>query len=367
MLLEVAAQRGALRLAPLRERAVAARARDLGESLEHGAQEEAQPDALAAALDADAVHAVVPVARAHQRQAVRAESQPVLDRAHAMLVQARGLRGPAGQVVVRVVLRAHRPALEERGRLVEHRAVAGRLHVARRRERQPEKVVRAARAHAAARGRMPPVLHVAFHELAAGAAQQVLAHERGLGVHQRHHVLQLVAEAERASRLVVAAARPQAAGDRLVEQPAVGQHVERRVRRFHLDRAEGALPVRSRRLERSRRGGRSAKAPHELGGIGPVAAHAEAEDELALLAVGEVEGHLDGRAGIEPGAGPARKPGAAHRGGRGERAVAPEELGPVPGHGADRVVHVEERHAPGKLGVVGVASRGARRRRARPR
>ena len=34
-------------------------------------QEEAQPHAFARALDADQVHAVVPVAGSHQRQAVR--------------------------------------------------------------------------------------------------------------------------------------------------------------------------------------------------------------------------------------------------------------------------------------------------------
>ncbi len=53
-----------------------------------------------------------------------------------------------------------------------------------------------------------------------------------LGVDQRHRVLQLVAETERAAGLVVAAARPEAARERLIEQPAVGQHVERRIGRF---------------------------------------------------------------------------------------------------------------------------------------
>ena len=69
--------------------------RDLGELLQHGVQEEAQPDAFARALDADQVHAVVPVAGAHQRQAVRAELQAVLDGAHAVLVEAGRFRGPA--------------------------------------------------------------------------------------------------------------------------------------------------------------------------------------------------------------------------------------------------------------------------------
>ena len=100
---------------------------------------------------------------------------------------------------------------------------------------------------------MPPVLHVAFEELARRAAQQVLARERGSACTSAIDVLQLVAEAEGAARLVVAAARPQAAGQRLVEQPAVGQHVEGAVGRLDLHRAERALPVLLAPFERSAR------------------------------------------------------------------------------------------------------------------
>jgi hypothetical protein len=53
---------------------------------------------------------------------------------------------------------------------------------------------------------MPPVLHIAFRELPRRAQQQVLSGERRLRVDERHHVLQLVAESERAPRLVRAAA-----------------------------------------------------------------------------------------------------------------------------------------------------------------
>ena len=86
----------------------------------------------------------------------------------------------------------------------------------------------------------------------------------GLGVDQRHRVLQLVAEAEGAAGLVEAAARPDAAGERLVEQPAVGQDVERGVGRLHLHRAERVLPVRQHRVERLRARRGAAEALHEL-------------------------------------------------------------------------------------------------------
>jgi hypothetical protein len=48
----------------------------VGELREHVEQEERQPHAFAAAVLADQVHAVVPVAAAHQRQAVLAKRNP---------------------------------------------------------------------------------------------------------------------------------------------------------------------------------------------------------------------------------------------------------------------------------------------------
>ena len=58
------------------------------ERVERGVQEPAQPHALAAAVLADAVHAVIPVAGADQRQAVRAHVERALESAPAMFEQA---------------------------------------------------------------------------------------------------------------------------------------------------------------------------------------------------------------------------------------------------------------------------------------
>ena len=55
---------------------------------------------------------------------------------------------------------------------------------------------------------MPPVLDIPLRELAACTQQQLGTQQTRLAVHQRHSVLQLVAEAEGAARLVVAAASP---------------------------------------------------------------------------------------------------------------------------------------------------------------
>jgi hypothetical protein len=102
---EIAAQLRLRLVASLRERGIAPCACELGELPQDRAKEEPQPHAFARALDADEVHAVVPVARAHERQATRPEAQAMDDRTHAMLVEARRLARAARQVVVRIVPR----------------------------------------------------------------------------------------------------------------------------------------------------------------------------------------------------------------------------------------------------------------------
>ena len=87
------------------------------------------------------------------------------------------------------------------------------------------------------------MLNISLRELTGRAQEQVLAHEMRPGVDERHHVLQLIAETEGAPRLVGCASRPKAARQGLVQEPAVGQHVEGRVGCFHIYRAEGVGPV----------------------------------------------------------------------------------------------------------------------------
>ena len=87
-------------------------------------EEEAEPDALAAALAPDPVHAVVPVARAHQRQAVRALGQRAVERAAAMLVQAGALARVLGQEERLVLAVGELPGVQETHHLVENRAIA---------------------------------------------------------------------------------------------------------------------------------------------------------------------------------------------------------------------------------------------------
>src|SRR5579872_4491084 len=70
-----------------------ARLRDLCKFPQNCVQEPREPDALSLAMLSDAIHAVVPVARAHQRQTVAAHIQAAVERSGAMFEQrSTGLR-----------------------------------------------------------------------------------------------------------------------------------------------------------------------------------------------------------------------------------------------------------------------------------
>ena len=202
-----------------------------------------------------------------------------------------------------------------------------------------------------------------FDELPARGAEQVLARQIGPREGQRHHVLQLVAEAERAAGLVVAAARPEPAAHRLIEQPAVHQRVERIVGRPHLDRVERVVPRRVHPRARGRgrvrrvRDGRSAAGRGRDRSPSP-----EQEDELPAFRPAA------GR--IEPG---------APRTDRGRRRHCPESAAWPSAAGRDTsplrpmndrrsavkddgaLARARERDVAGEVLVVGVASRRSRR------
>ena len=100
---------------------------------------------------------------------------------------------------------------------------------------------------------MPPVLHVALDELPRRGVHQLRAAEVGPHVEQRQHVLQLIAEPEGAAGLIRTAPRPDAARQRLIEQPAIDDQIERVVWRADLDRAEHLVPGALGRGERRAR------------------------------------------------------------------------------------------------------------------
>src|SRR5207247_10365961 len=86
---------------------------------------------------------------------------------------------------------------------------------------QPDAIVGDASADPPARRRVPPVLDVALDELPGGGSAQVVACDVAPGDGERHHVLELIAEAVGAAGLIEGRAGPDAAGERLVEEPPV--------------------------------------------------------------------------------------------------------------------------------------------------
>ncbi|KAG1184038.1 hypothetical protein G6F35_015198 [Rhizopus arrhizus] len=172
-------------------------------------QEEAQPDTDAAAGIAHLVHAIVPVARADARQPVRAQGvQRMREGARAVHVEAGGFPGRGGVVVVGRFAGIERAPFDEAHVFFQYAHIAGDVHVVAGGERQPQIIVGTTGADAPVGRRVPPMQHVALHELLGRAAQQVGARQLGARDRQRHHVLQLVPEAVRAARLVMATACP---------------------------------------------------------------------------------------------------------------------------------------------------------------
>ena len=139
--------------------------------------------------------------------------------------------------------------LEEWNLDVEDGAIAGKCHVMCGDERQPHAIVRDVSAHALATVWQPPMLHIALGKLARSGAQDLIAQQLGLRQPQRHRVLQLIAESIGAAGLVEAGASPGAAGQRLIEQPAIHHDVERTVWRLDLHVSRELFPMRTHRIE----------------------------------------------------------------------------------------------------------------------
>ena len=139
-----------------------------------------------------------------------------------MLVHGPRLGRALGLEVQILALRRHGGSVDERDDLVQHADIPGDADIVRDGERQEQPVVGEARADAASRWRVPPMLHVAFLELMAARAHEVRARLLGGGDRERHHVLELVAKSVRAARLVETGAREQATRPHLVDDLPLG-------------------------------------------------------------------------------------------------------------------------------------------------
>jgi len=185
-----------------------------------------------------------------------------------------------------------------------------------------------------------------------------------------HRVLQLIAKAVGAARLVVAAACPDAASQRLVNEPAVGKQVQGLVGRRHLHRAQHVLPVRMHFVQRSRVASPPRKRCTSCPASSMLRPHAETEGDLAPLSRSEFKGHLDRGARIQRRTAAAGQTQAAQGGGPAQRSIAPDELCTIAGEAAGETIafiHVEEADPVAEVVAVGVAriERAVCRRRLR--
>ena len=204
-----------------------------------------------------AVHAVVPVAGPDERKAMPAQRQALVEGERAMLEQRRALSRDRRQEEVIRLVRRQWGAFEERNGFVEHERVSRRLDILRDRVGEPGAVVGNPGPNALAGMGQPPMLHVTLDELPRRRAKQVLARQIGPSGGERHAILQLIAKSIGAAGLIEGGARPDAAGERLIEQPAVQHDVHRPVGSLDLDGAQGLFPKASRLLLRGRRDRRS--------------------------------------------------------------------------------------------------------------
>ena len=144
------------------------------------------------------------------------------------------------------------------------------------------------------------MLHVAFAELMRRGAQEMLAGEGGLGMHQRHHILQLVAEAEGSAGLIEPGASPQAAAQGLIQQPAVGHHINGGIGGFDLHGAERPIPIFPDSFEGATAGLSGAEAADQGLHVSDAPPHPEAEAGFPLLPGGQIKSHLHRGARVQP-------------------------------------------------------------------
>ena len=314
-----------------------------------------EPDAFPAPRLAHSIHPVIPVPGADQGKAVISNAEAPVQGARAVLEERRPLRGHAGlEVRFGLARREHRP-VEKGHDLVQDGDVPRHLEVVGDGVRQPDRIVGDPRPDAPPRGRVPPVLHVALHELAARGPEQVLPGRLRAGHRKGHHVLELVAEAIGSPGLIEGRPRPYAAGQCLVEEPPVQQNIQGAVRGPHLHGAEHLVPSRRDRSQDRIEVGRPV-ADDQFRRLRVTRRLAEKEHDLDTLSRAELDHRLQDAAGVEARADPSRQTASSFHARRLiESAMASEEFRPVARPPRPRAREIGESHAAIKVAVPGVA------------
>ena len=174
---------------------------------------------------------------------MHANGKASVERGGAMLEEGDGVRRRFRLKVCVDLIGPQNRAFDVRDGLVEHCSVISDRKVAIDGVRQPDTIVGDSGSNSASGRRMPPVLHVSFDELMCGRLQDVLSGQLALCSNEGDDILQLVAEPVGTPRLVERRPRPQSAGQGLIDQPMVQHDVHRPIRRAHLDRSLGVIPI----------------------------------------------------------------------------------------------------------------------------
>src|SRR5205085_6739471 len=193
-------------------------------------------------------------------------------------------------------------------------------------------------------------------------AQEMFARHRWSRQRKCHPVLKLVAETISAARLIKRRSRPQAADQRLIEQPAIEHDVHRPVRCTHLNAAEHVVPMlHDLAKDRIKIGLAVARGQSlRFGGGGCLAEEENDVDHLVRL---ELQRGLKNATGIEAGAYPLGKR-CGFSGKRGwvvERAISAQELSPVAGPRYLPSGEVGKRHAGAECRIPGIAGKESTR------
>src|SRR4029077_5612310 len=122
------------------------------------------------------------------------------ERPNTVVVNGPHLRCDLRQLIDLVLIRIELPHRQVGNLDVEYPAITRDIDVVIDDIWEPHEIVREPGSHSAAGLRMPPMLDIPFHELAPCRTYDVLPRNRGIGIHERHHVLQLITEPERTAR-----------------------------------------------------------------------------------------------------------------------------------------------------------------------
>ena len=274
---------------------------------------------------------------------MRAYRQAGIERPHAVLEQRRDGRGLGGGKQL-LAIRRQRTACEVGHRLVQDGKVLGDFEVVRSHERQPNAVIRNAGLYSLAGAGKPPMLNVACLELTPGGAQNVLARDLGARNDQCHDILQLIAIAVGAARLVKRGARPHPARQGLIQQPTVEKDVHGAIRCLHLHRTQGLVPVVRDRLELRVEVGRPIALDEDQGSRGG-GLLAEQKPQLGFFPRPQGDRGLQGAAGIQTCADAIRQAVCVEQRRRfRERSMTADELGAIGGERLLPARHVHERN-----------------------